>query len=126
MQHRRTTVASMFQNGISRNTKCDIMVGFPKSSHKYGEHLLDSFNSTNVTSLLASLIASLFKCSLRDPSRSGSNSSQVFFLGFKYFSNAMCTLQLRESIVGKLVWLPSQPRKSQKFSPVNVLPCTVI
>ena len=33
MQHRRTTAASMFQNGISRNTKCDIMVGFPKSSH---------------------------------------------------------------------------------------------
>ena len=23
----------MFQNGISRNTKCDIMVCFPKSSH---------------------------------------------------------------------------------------------
>ena len=35
MQHRRATTASMFQNGISRNTKCDIMVGFPKSSHKY-------------------------------------------------------------------------------------------
>ena len=33
MQHRRTTADSMFQNGISRNTKCDIMVGFPKSSH---------------------------------------------------------------------------------------------
>ena len=32
MQHRRTTVASMLQNGISRNTKCDIMVSFPKSS----------------------------------------------------------------------------------------------
>ena len=35
MQHRRTTAASMFQNGISRNTKCDIMVSFPKSSHNY-------------------------------------------------------------------------------------------
>ena len=34
MQHRRATAASMFQNGISRNTKCDIMVSFPKSSHK--------------------------------------------------------------------------------------------
>ena len=34
MQHRRTTVASMFKIGISRNTKCDIMVGFTKSSHK--------------------------------------------------------------------------------------------
>ena len=33
MQHRRATAASMFQNGISRNTKCDNMVGFPKSSH---------------------------------------------------------------------------------------------
>ena len=27
--------SSMFQNGISRNIKCDIMVGFPKSSHIY-------------------------------------------------------------------------------------------
>ena len=35
MQHRRATAASMFQNGISRNTKCDNMVGFPKSSHIY-------------------------------------------------------------------------------------------
>ena len=33
MQHRRATAVSMFQNGISRNTKCDIMVGFHKSSH---------------------------------------------------------------------------------------------
>ena len=33
MQHRRAKAASMFQNGISRNTKCDIMVGFHKSSH---------------------------------------------------------------------------------------------
>ena len=35
MQHRRATAASMFQNGISRNTKCDNLVGFPKSSHTY-------------------------------------------------------------------------------------------
>ena len=35
-QHRGTTAASMFQNGISRNTKCDNLVGFCKSSHKYG------------------------------------------------------------------------------------------
>ena len=39
MQHRRTTAASMLQNGISRNTKYDIIsygawvVGFPKSGH---------------------------------------------------------------------------------------------
>ena len=33
MHHRRTTSASVFQNGISRNTKCDNLVGFPKSSH---------------------------------------------------------------------------------------------
>ena len=33
MQHRRATAASMFQNGISRNTDCDIMLGFHKSSH---------------------------------------------------------------------------------------------
>ena len=33
MLHRRATAASMFQNGISRNTKCDIIVGFPKSYH---------------------------------------------------------------------------------------------
>ena len=30
MQHRRATAASMLQSGISRNKKCDIMVGFPK------------------------------------------------------------------------------------------------
>ena len=35
IQHRRTTAASLLQNGISRNTKCDIMVGFPKSGHTY-------------------------------------------------------------------------------------------
>ena len=34
MQHRRATAASMLQNGISRNTKWDNMVGFPKSDHK--------------------------------------------------------------------------------------------
>ena len=39
MQHRRTTAASIFQNGISQNTKCDIMVGFPKSSHIFVLHL---------------------------------------------------------------------------------------
>ena len=33
MCHRRTTDASMFQNGISQNTKCDNLVGFPKSGH---------------------------------------------------------------------------------------------
>ena len=33
MQHRRITAASMLQNGISRNTKCDTRVGFPKSGH---------------------------------------------------------------------------------------------
>ena len=37
MQHRRATAASMFQNGISRNTNCDIMVGFHKSSHSLKE-----------------------------------------------------------------------------------------
>ena len=33
MKHRRTTVASIFQSSISRNTKCDNLVGFYKSSH---------------------------------------------------------------------------------------------
>ena len=33
MQHRRATAASIFQNGISQNTKCNNLVGFPKSSH---------------------------------------------------------------------------------------------
>ena len=37
MQDRRTTAASMLQNGISQNTKCDIMVGFPKSAHIFQE-----------------------------------------------------------------------------------------
>ena len=89
---------------------------------KYGERLLDSFDSTNFTSLLASLIASLLKCLLRDPSGSGSNSSGGFFLGYKYFSNTMCSSRLREMIVGKHSRLPSQP---QKFSPSKDLPCTV-
>ena len=35
MQHRGAKAASMLQNGISQNTKCDIMVSFPKSSHIY-------------------------------------------------------------------------------------------
>ena len=35
MQHRKTTAASMVQNSISQNARCDIMVGFPKSSHIY-------------------------------------------------------------------------------------------
>ena len=30
---RRSTVSSIFQNGISRNTKCDSLVDFLKSSH---------------------------------------------------------------------------------------------
>ena len=34
MQHKRATAASMLQNGISLNTKCDNMVGFAKSGHK--------------------------------------------------------------------------------------------
>ena len=33
MQHRRNTAASVFQNSISQNTKCDIMVGFSESRH---------------------------------------------------------------------------------------------
>ena len=36
MQHRRATAASVLQNGISQNTKCDNMVGFSKSSHILG------------------------------------------------------------------------------------------
>ena len=34
IQHRRATAASMFKNGISRNTKCDNLVSFP-NSHIY-------------------------------------------------------------------------------------------
>ena len=33
-QHKRTAAASMFQNGISRNTKCAIRDGFRRDSHK--------------------------------------------------------------------------------------------
>ena len=33
MKHRRTTVASIFQNGISQNTKCANKYGFHKFSH---------------------------------------------------------------------------------------------
>ena len=35
MQHRKTTAASTFLNDISRNTKCDNLVGFSESSHKF-------------------------------------------------------------------------------------------
>ena len=33
-QHKRTAAASMFQNGISRNTKCAVRDGFRRDSHK--------------------------------------------------------------------------------------------
>ena len=32
-QHKRTAAASMFQNGISRNTKCAVTDGFRRNSH---------------------------------------------------------------------------------------------
>ena len=32
-QHKRTAAASMFQNGISRNTKCAVRDGFRRDSH---------------------------------------------------------------------------------------------
>ena len=32
-QHKGTTAASMFQNGISRNTKCAVRDGFRRDSH---------------------------------------------------------------------------------------------
>ena len=35
LDHYRTTAYSIFQIGISRNTKCDYTVGFPKSGHIY-------------------------------------------------------------------------------------------
>ena len=34
-QHKRTAVASMFQNGISRNTKCAERDGFRREGHKF-------------------------------------------------------------------------------------------
>ena len=34
-QHKRTAVASMFQNGISRNTKCAERDGFRREGHIY-------------------------------------------------------------------------------------------
>ena len=33
-QHKRTAAASMFQNGISQNTKCAVRDGFRRDSHK--------------------------------------------------------------------------------------------
>ena len=32
-QHKRTAVASIFQNGISQNTKCAVRDGFHRDSH---------------------------------------------------------------------------------------------
>ena len=34
-QHKRTAVASMFQNGISQNTKCAKRDSFRRAGHKY-------------------------------------------------------------------------------------------
>ena len=34
-QHKITAVAAMFQNGISRNTKCAVRDGFHRADHKY-------------------------------------------------------------------------------------------
>ena len=34
-QHKKTAVASMFQNGISRNTKCAERDSFHRVGHKY-------------------------------------------------------------------------------------------
>ena len=99
-----------------------------RGHHVYQEvwiPITGEYDSTDFTSLLASLMASLLKCSFSDPSGSGSNSSRDCFLAFKYFSNTMCSSRLREMIVGKLSRLPDQPRKPRKFSPSNDLPCTV-
>ena len=52
MQHRRATAASMFQNGISRNTKCDIIVGFPKSSHILYAHTFNKVYIANDLTVL--------------------------------------------------------------------------
>ena len=57
MQHRRTTAASMLQNGISRNTKCDIMVGFPKSGHIYRL----SQNYTGLASQLYNMMSDMIR-----------------------------------------------------------------
>ena len=46
MKHRRTTVVSIFQNGISRNRKCDNLVCFCKSTHKQFLMLLAKDNIT--------------------------------------------------------------------------------
>ena len=57
MQHRRATAALMFQNGISQNTKCDNLVGFPKSSHNYSSRLkLLSVQLENIELLLPKLL----------------------------------------------------------------------
>ena len=45
--HKRTIVASVLKIGISRNTTCDNMVGFPKSGHNY--ILLEYFRIRNTT-----------------------------------------------------------------------------
>ena len=55
-----------------------------RGHHVYQEvwiPITGEYDSTDFTSLLASLMASLLKCSLSDPSGSGSNSSRDCFLG---------------------------------------------
>ena len=39
-QHKRNAVASMFQNGISRNTKCAIRDSFHRDSHIWEKQMI--------------------------------------------------------------------------------------
>ena len=47
MQHRKTTAASMVQNSIPRNAKCDIMVSFSKFNYTYvANYEVDNVDTT--------------------------------------------------------------------------------
>ena len=58
-QHKRTAVASMFQNGISRNTKCAVRDGFRRDSHIF------YFTKSFVIIIAYEIIHIGTKCSMR-------------------------------------------------------------
>ena len=64
--HKGTTVAGIFKIGISWNTKCDNLVGFPKSGHIYkamNDIALTTIKHKNaIVSLLKSMTESTWFC----------------------------------------------------------------
>ena len=73
-QHKRTVVASMFQNGISRSTKCAEKDGFCRAGHIYrsgyplASFLLRFLMSFLLLALVCGYAIPLLKSTDKDPS----------------------------------------------------------